>query len=204
MLQKIQFATFYLFDLVFTVTGLLYIKTVGEAITGLLFLLCIWFIMWSVAKWYWYSKEKIRGTFLAFYFRYLAQAFEIFGNEKRLGPTKLFRLTSVSLSLIVGSATIIFLLYINLSTIEITADLAIRYAQLLFYVVAMPLVIYFAQNVMSGRNDEDLVRSALNFFPLKFTQMFMYIFTFLTPVAWLALSFLSYILVKGKVLQRKI
>lgn len=183
-------------------SGLLYLRSLEEAIFGLLFLVFVWFIMWSIHKTEMYLKEG-KGSFVRYYFRYLLTAINIIGKEKALGPTKFFRITMASLAAIVGISTILVLMYYNISTAIITRELLFRYAHVFLYVSVYPLLALVLRTLASGETTTGLIERFLTFFPLKFVQLFCYMFTFLTPVGWVPIAFLSYIGTKSTALHRE-
>ena len=197
MLTKLSFLSLFLFDLYFTISGLIYLKSAGEAIYGLLFLIFIWYIVWSIHKINTYRKEGKKGSFMSFYFSYFSLAIKTFGKERQLGPTKYFRNANALLSACVGIGVILFLIYNNLTIIHLTYELILRYVFVFFYVVILPLGVYFIQSFAQDSKSAGLTEKISAFFPLKFTQLFIYIFTFLSPVAWLAIAYLSFIIVKS-------
>lgn len=203
MLKKFSFLFFLVLDVYFTVSGLLFLKTPGEAIFGFLFLVLIWYVTWSVYRVAVYFIEKKEGNFIRYYFSYLLEAFETFGQEAQLGPTKFFRIAITSLSLLVGVSTIFFLLYYNISITIFTEELLSRYAQVFLYISIYPLLIEILRTIASRGTMKELVESFFKFFSLRFTQLFIYIGTFLSPILWFIIVFLAYIIAKGKEVQKE-
>ena len=50
MFERILFLVLFLFDIYFTILGLLHLKNVGEAVNGFLFLTFVWYAIWSIHK----------------------------------------------------------------------------------------------------------------------------------------------------------
>ncbi len=201
MLEKLSFFVFFLLDLFFVVSGLLYLRSFPEAIWGLLFLVFVWYIMWSANKIRMYIQEKSEVSFAHYYFNYVLTAIDTIGKDIHFGPTRFYRIASMSLSTlggVIGISTVIFLNYDNIVTALGTKGLLVRYAILFLYISVYPLVTLFLRTLASSSNTTGRIGKLLEFFPLRFTQLFMYIFTFLTPVAWIAVAFLSYIITKSK------
>ncbi len=199
----ISFLFIFLLDLYFTISGLLYLRSPGEAVYGFLFLLCIWYVIWSINKIVVYVNEGLKTSFIRYYFSYLFKMFDFIGKEQKLGPTKIFRLTHTSLSALFGLGAILFLIYYNFSIITFTTDLLLRYLYVFLYISIYPLLLLFIRGMFFGENTIGMLKILLGFFPLRFTQLFVYIFTFLTPVAWLVVTFLSYIVTKSRIIHQE-
>ena len=205
MFEKLSFFTFFLLDLFFVVSGLLYLRSPGEAIWGLLFLIFVWFIMWSVNKVRMYIKEKNNASFIHYYFKYLSTGINTIGNDKQFGPTRFLRIAMIFLSTLgglIGISTALLLNYDTIIASIASKDVIFRYALLFVYISVYPFVALLLHTVASGSNIMGLFDKFLAFFPLRFTQLFIYLFTFLSPVAWLAIAFLSYIIAKSKTMQK--
>jgi hypothetical protein len=197
MLKKLSFLFFFILDVYFTVSGLLYLRSAGEAVYGFLFLILMWYITWSIHKIIIYVTEKNEETFFRYYFSYLRKAFNTFDEEEQLGPTKFFRVAITSLSLLTGIVTILFLIYLSISTTFFTEELFSRYLHVFLNISIYPLLVLFLRTITSGGSVKELVETFLKFFPLRFTQLFIYMFTFLSPVAWFMIAFLGYISAMG-------
>ena len=140
---------------------------------------------------------KDGGSFIRHYFNYALTAIDTFGKERRLGPTKFFRIANVSLSAFIGASVIFFLIYHNISITSFSQDLILKYIYVFLYVTAYPLGVLFLRTLTSSGASTGLIEKFLAFFPLRFVQLFMYIFTFLSPVVWLVIVFLSYIVTRS-------
>lgn len=183
------------------VSGLLSLRSFSESICGLFFLVFMWYIMWSANKIRMYMKEGNEVSFIRYYFSYLINTVDLLVKSTPVGPSRLFITASLFLSTfggIVGISTVLFLNYNNIVTAFATQDLFLKYTHLFFYVSIYPFVILFLRTLASGRNMKGLINRFLTFFPLRFTQLFIYMFTFLTPMAWIMIAFLSYIITKSK------
>jgi len=95
------------------------------------------------------------------------------------------------------------LVYYNISTTLITKELLFRYVHVFLYVSVYPLVALVLHTLASGGTIKGLVERFLTFFPLKFVQLFAYMFTFLTPIGWFVIAFLSYIGTKSTSMRKE-
>jgi hypothetical protein len=203
-LEKLSPFVFFTLDLFFVASGLLYLRNPHEAIWGFLFLIFMWYLLWSINKirlYILYTKENNQASFTKHYFTYVAGAIDVIGNDKQFGSTKFLRLTTFFLSTIgglVGIGTVIFLNYETVIAAIGTKEMLSRYILLFLYISVYPLVTLFVHTLASGSNTAGLLSRLLAFFPLRFTQLFMYLFTFLSPFAWIGIAFLSYIVTKSK------
>lgn len=200
MFARLSFLSFFLLDVYFVVSGLLYLKSFGETIVGLLFLIFVWYIMWSANKIRMYVKEKNKVSFFRYYFNYLLTAIDRIINDRRFGSTRFLMIASISLSALggcIGIGTVFFLNYTNMVLVFTNHDLFIKYVHVFLYVSIYPLLALTFRTLTSGGTITQIRERFLTFFPLKFVQMYLYMFTFLTPVAWIAVTFLSYINAKS-------
>ncbi len=202
MLEKLSLFALFLLDLYFTASGLLYLRSAGEAIYGLLFLIIVWFIVWSLHKIKSYHNVIKKESFVRYYFKYLIKAGTVIANDRRMGPTKFFRLTSAFLSASVGVGVILFLILHSLATTVFSKDFVLRYWYVFLFISIYPLVIYLIKKFIQNKDETSFIAIMLTFFPLKFTQLLIFIFTFFTPLAWLMLAFLSYIIAKSTMMSK--
>ena len=188
------------------VSGLLSLRSFSESVCGLIFLVFMWYIMWSLNKIRMYVEEGEEESFIRYYFSYLINTVNLLVKSTPVGPPRLFITASLFLSTlggIIGISTVLFLNYNNIITAFATQDLFLKYAHLFFFVSVYPFVILFLRTLASDGKMTGMINRFLTFFPLRFAQLFIYMFTFLTPMAWIMIAFLSYIITKSKTIYHE-
>jgi len=204
MRSKLSFAVLFLVNTFCIISGLNIIKTVTDAATSLVLFIAIIYFVWSMNKVIMYYQKGITEPFLRYYFQYVLDAIEFIGKEKRLGSNKFFRFASVSLSILGFIIGISVIVYGVSNTVVFNKALFLHLLNIVLYLAVYPLVYLFFHNLVFHSNMSNIREKLVGFFTLKFVYLFIYLFTFLTPVGWFCMLWLIFIETKVMSMNKEI